>query len=151
MDLRDDDEALLIKDGSPPLTDMDINMVFTLPTEFRGIEEEVAQMCLSPKEAMFEKSEESSHHLKPLYIWGHIDGRPISRMLVNNGAAVNLMPYSIFKKLGWEDKEPVKTNLMLNSVGGGGQPNGGPGCHLHGAHRREQVARHHILHHHCAR
>jgi hypothetical protein len=150
MDLRDDDEALLIKDGSPPLTDMDINMVFTLPTEFRGIEEEVAQMCLGPKEAMFEKSEESSHHLKPLYIWGHIDGRPISRMLVNNGAAVNLMPYSIFKKLGWEDKEPVKTNLMLNSVGGG-QPNGGPGCHLHGAHRREQVARHHILHHHCAR
>jgi hypothetical protein len=60
MDLLDDDEALLIKDGSPPLTGMDLNMVFTLPAKFRGAEEEVAQMCLGPKEAMFEKTEESS-------------------------------------------------------------------------------------------
>jgi hypothetical protein len=41
-DLLDDDEALLIKDKSPPPTSMDINMVFTLPAEFRGAEEEVA-------------------------------------------------------------------------------------------------------------
>jgi hypothetical protein len=32
MDLLDDDEAPLIKDGSPPPTGMDINMVFTLPS-----------------------------------------------------------------------------------------------------------------------
>jgi hypothetical protein len=42
MDLLDNDKAPLIKDKSPPPTDMDINMVFTLPVEFRGIEEEVA-------------------------------------------------------------------------------------------------------------
>jgi hypothetical protein len=42
----------MIKNGSPLLIDMDINMVFTLPAEFRGAEEEVAQMCLGPKEAM---------------------------------------------------------------------------------------------------
>jgi hypothetical protein len=41
MDLLDDDEAPLIKDGSPPPTGMEINMVFTLPAEFRSIEEEV--------------------------------------------------------------------------------------------------------------
>jgi hypothetical protein len=44
MDLLNDNECPLIKDGSPPLTDMDINMVFTLPAEFRGAEEDVAQM-----------------------------------------------------------------------------------------------------------
>jgi hypothetical protein len=38
-------------------------------------------------------------------------------MLVNGGAAVNLMPYSVFKKLGREDDELMKTNLMLNGVG----------------------------------
>jgi hypothetical protein len=38
-------------------------------------------MCLGPKEAMFEKLEESSQHLKPLYMRGHIDGKPASRML----------------------------------------------------------------------
>jgi hypothetical protein len=60
MDLLDDDETLLIKDGSPPPTSMDINMVFTLSAEFRGTEEEVTHMCLSPKEVVFKKLEESS-------------------------------------------------------------------------------------------
>jgi hypothetical protein len=41
MDLLDDDESPLIKDGSPPPIHIDINMVFTLPTEFRGVEEEI--------------------------------------------------------------------------------------------------------------
>jgi hypothetical protein len=75
-------------------------------------------MCLRPKEAVFEKPEESSQHMKPLYVLGHIDERPISRMLIDGGAAINLMPYSVFKKLGWEDDELMKTNPTLNDVGG---------------------------------
>jgi hypothetical protein len=118
MDLLDDDEALLIKDGSPPPTDMDIDMVFMLPIEFIGIEEEVAQMWLAPKEVVFEKPKESSQHWKPLYIWGHIDGKPISRMLIDGGSVVHLMPYSMFEKLGREDDELMKINLTLNGVGG---------------------------------
>jgi hypothetical protein len=108
----------LIKDGSPPPTGMDINMVFTMLAEFRGVEEEVAQMCLSPKEVMFKKTKESSQHLKLLYIRGHIDGKPISRMLVDGGAVINLMSYSVFKKLEREDDELMKTNLTLNVVRG---------------------------------
>jgi hypothetical protein len=38
MDLLDDDKSPLIKDGSPPLTDMDINIVFMMSAEFRGAE-----------------------------------------------------------------------------------------------------------------
>jgi hypothetical protein len=68
----------------------------------------VAQICIDPKEVMFEKFDESSQHLMSLYIWGHIDG----------DATINLMPYSIFKKFGREDDELVKTNLMLNGMGG---------------------------------
>jgi hypothetical protein len=68
MDLLDDDEAPLIKDGSPSPTGMDINMVFTLSAKFRGIEEDVAQICLGPKEVVFEKPEESSQHMKPVYV-----------------------------------------------------------------------------------
>jgi hypothetical protein len=117
MDLLDDDESPLIKDGSPLPTGMDSNMVFTLPAESRGAEEEVAQMCLSPKESMFEKPEELSQHMKPLYVWGHIDGRPIFRMLIDSGAAINLMSYSVFKKLRREDDEIVRTNLTFNGVG----------------------------------
>jgi hypothetical protein len=118
MDLLDNDESPLIKDVSPPPTNMDINLVFMLPAEFRGINEEITQLCLDPKEDTFEKSEESSQHLKPSYVWGHIDGRPISRKLVDDGAVINLMPYSVFKKLGREDDTLVKTTLTLNDEGG---------------------------------
>jgi hypothetical protein len=133
MDLLDDGMVLLIKDGSPPPTGMGINMVFTLSAEFRDIDEEVAQMCLNPKKDVFEKPEESSQHMKPLYVRGHMDGRVISRILVDGGAAVNLMSYYVFKKLGWEEDELMKTNLMLNE-GGGGQLDGGYRRRLHGAH-----------------
>jgi hypothetical protein len=101
MDLLDDDESPLIKDGSPPPNGMDINMLFTLSAKFRGAKEEVAQMCLNPKEVVFEKPEESSQHLKPLYVRGHIDGKLISRMLIDSGAIINLISYAVFKKLGW--------------------------------------------------
>jgi hypothetical protein len=67
IDLLDDDEPPLIKDGSPPPIGMDIIMVFTLPAKFKGIEEEVAQMCLGPKEVVFKKLE-SSQHMKLLYV-----------------------------------------------------------------------------------
>jgi hypothetical protein len=107
MNLLDNDEAPLIKDGSPPPTGMDINTVFTLPAEFGGIEEEVAQVFLDPNEAMFENPEESSQHLKPLYIQGHISG----------GATINMMSYIIFKKHGRDNDELMKTNLKLNGVG----------------------------------
>jgi hypothetical protein len=116
MDRLDHNDSLLIKYESLSPTGMDIHIVFVPPAEFRGAEE-VTQMCLDPKEAMFKKPEESSQHMKPLYVRGHIDGRSISRMLLDGGVVVNLMRYPIFKKLGQEDDELVKTNLMLNGVG----------------------------------
>jgi hypothetical protein len=39
-------------------------------------------------------------------------------MLVDGSATVNLMPYSVFMRLGKGDYKLVKTNLSLNSMGG---------------------------------
>jgi hypothetical protein len=39
-------------------------------------------------------------------------------MLIDGSAVINLMPYSVLKKLGREDDELLKTNLMINGVGG---------------------------------
>ena len=50
---------------------------------------------------------------------GHINGRLISRMLVDGGAIVNLMPYSLYKKLGGTDEELIKKNMTVSGVGGG--------------------------------
>jgi hypothetical protein len=41
MDPLDDNESLLIRDGSPPPTDMDISMVFMSSATFRGVEGEI--------------------------------------------------------------------------------------------------------------
>jgi hypothetical protein len=60
MDLLDEEESPLIKDRSLPLASMDINMVFTLPVKIKGMDEEIAQLCLGPKEVMFEKPKELS-------------------------------------------------------------------------------------------
>jgi hypothetical protein len=68
MDLLDDDESPLIKNVSPPPTGMNINMVFMLLAELKGDDEEVAQLYLDPKEVVFKKTEESSQHMKPLYV-----------------------------------------------------------------------------------
>jgi hypothetical protein len=67
---------------------------------------------------VFKKPEESSQHLKSLYVWGHIDEKPISRMLVDSDIAVNLMLYSVFRKLRRKDDELVKTNPTLNGTRG---------------------------------
>ena len=40
-------------------------------------------------------------------------------MLVDSGAIVNLMPYSLYKKLGRSDEELIKMNMTVSGVGGG--------------------------------
>jgi hypothetical protein len=77
----------------------------------------VAQFNFGPKESAFTKPKESVNHLKPLFVRGHIDGIPIAKMLVDGGAAVNLMPYSLYRKLGKQDDELVNTIMTLSGVG----------------------------------
>nr|CAH67966.1 OSIGBa0142I02-OSIGBa0101B20.9 [Oryza sativa] len=117
--VEEKEEQSVDKGESSPKEDMDINMVCMLPMEFCAMDEaEVAQFSLGPKDVVFEKPDESNRHMKPLYLKGHVDGKPVSRMLVDGGAAVNLMSYSLFKKLGREDDELKKTNMILNSFNG---------------------------------
>lgn len=112
---KEKEEQSVAKDNSLSKEDMDINMVRMLPMEFCAMDEaKIAQLSLGPKDAVFEKPDESNRQMKPLYLKGHIDGKPVSRMLVDGGAAVNLIPYSLFKKLGRGDDELKKTNMILN-------------------------------------
>ena len=75
------EEQSVVNDDLSPREDIDINMVCMLPMEFCAMDEvEVAQLSLGPKDVVFEKPDESNRHMKPLYLKGHIDGKPISRM-----------------------------------------------------------------------
>jgi hypothetical protein len=81
-------------------------MVFILPIEFRApckydeeeydeeeLGEAVAQLTLQSQQAIFDKP--SHHwHLKALYMKGFVDRKLMTKMLVDGGVAMNLMPYT---------------------------------------------------------
>lgn len=48
---------------------------------------------------------------------GYVDGKPMTKMLVDGGAAVNLMPYTTYQKLGKGPEDLVKTDMMLRDFG----------------------------------
>ncbi|KAK1646387.1 hypothetical protein QYE76_064192 [Lolium multiflorum] len=103
-------------------TSADTNMVFILPSEFRAPSDEevsVAQFDCGPRPVIFEKPRDRSYrHLKALYLKGYINGQPISKMLVDTGAAVNIMPYSMLRRLGHSSDDLIKTNITLSDFNG---------------------------------
>ncbi|KAK1617809.1 hypothetical protein QYE76_023326 [Lolium multiflorum] len=103
-------------------TSADTNMVFVLPSEFCAPKDEevsVAQFDCGPRPVILEKPRERSYrHLKALYLKGYINGQPISKMLVDTGAAVNIMPYSMLRRLGRSTEDLIKTNVTLSDFNG---------------------------------
>jgi hypothetical protein len=95
-------EDLVDYEASPERPSMDVNVItFSADCTIIGDDEPVvAQFDFGPKEVAFTKPKESVNHLKPLFVRGHIDGIPITKMLVDGGVAVNLMSYSLYRKLG---------------------------------------------------
>jgi hypothetical protein len=56
--------------------------------------------------------------LKALYLNDFVDGKPMSQMLVDGGASVNLMTYTTFCKLGKGPEDLIETDMMLKDFGG---------------------------------
>jgi hypothetical protein len=98
---------------------MDVNMDFTMLAEFRAPTEDVTDLVLAAERAMFEKPESPGAHMKPLFIRGHLDGTPVEHMLVVGGASINILPLSLFKKLGHIEGDLKRTNLSLRDFVGG--------------------------------
>src|SRR6185437_1373853 len=112
-----EDEELVDYEASPERTNMEINVVHLSSDYFMVPEEDLAHLQFGPREAVFQKPSEKDNHLKALYLRGHINGKLVTRMLVDGGAIVNLMPYSLYKKLGGQDEDLIKTNIMVSGVG----------------------------------
>ena len=107
-----------------------IQMAFLLPSEFRAptdqevysdfdeseYEEMVAQLTLI-QQALFDKPVKH-RHLKALYVKGFVNGKPMSKMLVDGGVAVNQMPYTTFHKLRKGPEDLIETDMMLKDFGG---------------------------------
>jgi hypothetical protein len=69
--------------------------------------------------AIFEKpTDDERQHLKALFVKGRVDGQPVSKILIDGGAAINIMPYVMYRKLGKGDQDLTKTDMMLKDFEG---------------------------------
>ena len=122
--------------GEGPSTD--VNMVFMLPMEFLApfsddeeinLPDQIAQLALDPMTTIFEKpSDDERKHLKALFVKGQVDGQPISKILIDGGSAINIMPYVMYRKLGKGDQDLIKTDVMLKDFEGNMSPVKGAIC-----------------------
>jgi hypothetical protein len=68
---------------------------------------------------IFEKPQEKNYkHLKALYLKDYINGHPVNKMLVDTNATVNIMPYSVIRRLGHSVEDLIKTNITLSDFNG---------------------------------
>ncbi|KAG0548792.1 hypothetical protein BDA96_01G197800 [Sorghum bicolor] len=115
-----------------------VNMVFMLPMEFLApfsddnevdCPDEIAQLALDPMTAIFEKLDDNERqHLNALFVKGKVDGQPMTKILVDGGAAINIMPYAVYQKLGKGDQDLTKTDMMLKDFEGNVSPVKGAIC-----------------------
>jgi hypothetical protein len=106
-------------------------MVYFLLNEFMALANQVVQEEVFPdvnedeqlgglmvqlvlaKQATFDKPARN-RHMRPLYLKGYVNGKPLTKMFVDGGAAVNVMPYTTFRKLGMGPGDLTPTSIILN-------------------------------------
>jgi hypothetical protein len=117
-------------------------MVCLLPNEFMAPANQVVQEETSPdideaeqhglmaqlvlaKQATFDKLAKN-RHMRPLYLRGYVNGKTLTKMFVDGGDAVNVMPYTTFRKLGMGPGDLTPTIIVLNDFVG--NPSDTKGC-----------------------
>ena len=81
----------------------------------------------SANAAVFPKpTEEMKSHLKPLFIKARAEGKIVKRVLVDGGAAVNLIPEHVVKKLDKSCSDLMPHNMVITDFNG--KTSRSPGC-----------------------
>ncbi|WJX39866.1 hypothetical protein P8452_27373 [Trifolium repens] len=72
--------------------------------------------CIEEQQATFERPDLGmKNHLKPLFIRAKVEGVGINKVLIDGGAAVNLMPLSMLPKIGKYDCDLSAHNIVLST------------------------------------
>ncbi|PNX81972.1 hypothetical protein L195_g037997, partial [Trifolium pratense] len=123
-------KKVLEKDEDPDF-DVFVNVVFILPREYdmwsmseeEDLEErlpvpDLKHVCVE-QQAIFEKPDEGmKNHLKPLFVRAKVNDVSINKVLIDGGAAVNLMPLSLLSKIGKYETDLHSHNIVLSNYEG---------------------------------
>jgi hypothetical protein len=71
---------------------------------------------------------EKRQHLKALFLKGFGNGKLVTRMLVGGGATVNLVSYTMLRKIGKSDEDLTQIDMMLVDFKGNASPAQGAIC-----------------------
>ncbi|CAL8992752.1 unnamed protein product, partial [Prunus brigantina] len=71
------------------------------------------QLCFS------KPTKEMANHLRPLFITANFGGVPVPKVMVDGGAAINLLPYRMLSKMGRTEKDLIPTRLTVTNFAGG--------------------------------
>ena len=61
---------------------------------------------------------EMTRHIRPLYARAHFNGKPMSKVLVDNGSAVNVMPLRMLRALGRGVGDLIETKVFVSAFTG---------------------------------
>lgn len=70
------------------------------------------------KRVFYKPEEKMSLHIKPLYIYAYLDGVRINRIMVDNGAAVNILPFASLRKISKSVDDLIHTDLTVSGFAG---------------------------------
>ena len=91
--------------------------------------DQIAKLALDSMTAIFENpADDERQHLKALFVKGRVDGQPMTKILIDGGAAINIMPYAVYRKLGKGYQDLTKTDMMLKNFEGNVSPVKGAIC-----------------------
>ncbi|CAL2270923.1 unnamed protein product [Prunus armeniaca] len=104
--------------------EVSMNMVLVLPSEFsaprgqtNGLDNDVAEEQLDQRPKTKEELLAVAFN-EPLYISAHVEGVPVSKVFVDYGATINILPYSLMKKLDKSKEDLIPSDVVMSSFVG---------------------------------
>ena len=61
---------------------------------------------------------EMTRHIRPLYVRSHFNGKPVSKVLVDNGSIVNVMPLRMLRALGRSIGDLIEIEVFVSAFTG---------------------------------
>ena len=56
---------------------------------------------------------EMTRHMNPFYVRAHLNGRAVSKVLIDNGSVVNVMPLRMLRALGMSINDLIETEVIV--------------------------------------
>ena len=97
-------ENLVEVEGKHPTIEEDV--------DHGGVTIEFFEECRPQKVIVEKPFMEMTRHIKPLYVRAYLNGRSVSKVLIDNGSIVNVMPLRMLRALGRSVNDLIETEWL---------------------------------------